>query len=424
MEGLAALLTVPNCASLVYLVLANDALLGAWRQFLDKKGALLGQVAKLTQEILVVVLNFSLVAFVFPLFLVVLNLLLCLWGSFFDVLDVGRSWTELGPIFKLATSLATQLHAVKLVLDHLFKLFLLPRVHHIFSILSWGFTLLLSLFEKFSIVPFWLTFLSILTFRLRRRLLWKFLTHLHLLFVSVFLRVHFNGVIHIFLLVPRRFLNSTTSHCNFTTPISSEWLLNLLQMLLKLSVFIELGARFLPSIGVLTSFFSFTTLILIFVTSLSWLLTSHGFKELLVYLGNYNRCRVFLCALTRKRVWVESTSIWIQELHSHVLLPFSDGVRFLLRMLNALRRLGLLNFRCFSWCCFNFPHLLDLSRTGFFLVLFFTTSLALTTGLGVQGLCRIGIGSVWDRPTIATFRYHLINLYEIVSGRLNSNINQ
>lgn len=57
-EGLAALLAIPSCATLVNLVLADDALLVAGRQGLDEKYTLLGQVAELTQKIFVVVFYF------------------------------------------------------------------------------------------------------------------------------------------------------------------------------------------------------------------------------------------------------------------------------------------------------------------------------------------------------------------------------
>ena len=88
---MATLLTVPNSTSLVNLVLANDALLSARRQFLNKKCALLCQVVELTQKVLIVVLYFGFIAFVFAFFLIILNFFLVICRFLFvNILDVGR----------------------------------------------------------------------------------------------------------------------------------------------------------------------------------------------------------------------------------------------------------------------------------------------------------------------------------------------
>jgi hypothetical protein len=91
MEGLAALLAVPNRASLVYLVLTNDALLSSLRKFLNEKSALLRQIVVLTKKILVVVLNSGLIAFLLSFFLIVLNFFLSFNSLIlFNILNVGR----------------------------------------------------------------------------------------------------------------------------------------------------------------------------------------------------------------------------------------------------------------------------------------------------------------------------------------------
>lgn len=91
MEGLAALLAVPNRASLIYLVLTNYALLSSLRKFLYEKSALLRQIVVLTQKILIVILNRGLIAFLLAFFLIVLDFLLGFDRPIlFNILNVGR----------------------------------------------------------------------------------------------------------------------------------------------------------------------------------------------------------------------------------------------------------------------------------------------------------------------------------------------
>lgn len=89
MEGLTTLLTVPKRTALVNLVLTNNTFLGALGKFFNEKGTLLSQVVELTQEVLVVVLDLGFIAFVFTLFLEVLNFFNCFRRFIFNILDVS-----------------------------------------------------------------------------------------------------------------------------------------------------------------------------------------------------------------------------------------------------------------------------------------------------------------------------------------------
>jgi hypothetical protein len=84
-EGLAALLAIPSCATLVDLVLANDALLVTGRQRLNEKHTLLGQVTELTQKIFVVVFY---LCSVFQVWIVFFEKLQFFWRVIFKFLRV------------------------------------------------------------------------------------------------------------------------------------------------------------------------------------------------------------------------------------------------------------------------------------------------------------------------------------------------
>jgi hypothetical protein len=84
-EGLAALLAIPSCATLVNLVLADYALLVAGRQGLDEEYTLLGQVAELTQKIFVVVFYFC---SVFQVWITFFEKLQFFWSIIFKFLGV------------------------------------------------------------------------------------------------------------------------------------------------------------------------------------------------------------------------------------------------------------------------------------------------------------------------------------------------
>jgi len=156
MKRLTTLATVPKCASLVDGVLANDALLGAWSQLLNKKCALLSKIVELTEEVLEVVLDLGLVAFVFTLLLVVLNFFLSVSGLVLNILDVSWGRAEIGRVFKLTPSFASRLNSVDLVLYHLLELLLLLLIHNILSVPTLCFKLFISLFKEFTIWSFWL----------------------------------------------------------------------------------------------------------------------------------------------------------------------------------------------------------------------------------------------------------------------------
>lgn len=132
MDRLATLLTVPNRSSLVNRTLTDNAFLGTLGKFLYKEGALLCQVIKLAEEVLVVVFDLSLVTFVFALFLVVLDFFLGLNWSVFNVLYVRKSRTKLSLLIELrSTSLASKFNSFCLVLQSRLELLLSFLVNHL-----------------------------------------------------------------------------------------------------------------------------------------------------------------------------------------------------------------------------------------------------------------------------------------------------
>lgn len=243
MERLAALLTVPQCRPLVYVVLADYALLGARSELLHEESALFGQVIELTEEVFEVVLDLGSVAFVFSLLLVVLYFFLGLGMLFIKVLDVGRSRADLCLALELTTALSSLLNPIGLVLQYLLKLPFSVLVDKLLSIPCLVCFFLFSCVKEllFASALFLLRLTLLTRVRLTSRCLVDglflhdvFLSLLFLFFISWDL-----GGLGLLRLVAGSLVSANSCRHPPSASVAGEWLLHLLEMLLKRRLLVE-----------------------------------------------------------------------------------------------------------------------------------------------------------------------------------------
>lgn len=160
MEGCITLLAVPNIRSLINFVLANDALLLASSQRLHIKDALFGQVLKLWQEVLIVVLDLGLISCRLLLTLVEFYFILSLIRLlFFNVIGTGAqilSWPEFFVAFASPSA-----HNIVCMLHQVFMLSDFGLVEQAARLLVTLYLLLFAFFKVFSVLALSLMMLKI-----------------------------------------------------------------------------------------------------------------------------------------------------------------------------------------------------------------------------------------------------------------------
>jgi hypothetical protein len=293
MEGLAALLAVPQSRPLVDEVLAYNALLGAGSELLYEESALFGQVFELTEEVFEVVLDLGLVAFVFALLLVVLNFFLGLGMLFIKVLDIGRSRADFRLALELAAALASLLDPIGLVLQYLLKLPFSVLVDKLLSIPCLVCFFLFSCVKEilFASTLLLLRFSLLNRVRSTSRCLVDRLFHLDLFWSLLFLFFisWVLGGLGLLRLIAGSLVSATSCRHSPSASVAGKWLLHLLEMLLKRRLLIVWSMLLSCLVPFISSVFSWLStaiapiLTFALVGLLRLLFSSHRLEKLLVY---------------------------------------------------------------------------------------------------------------------------------------------